>query len=58
MSEKKLIIFDFDGVIYNLTLDNLNLKQKFLLKLPRVLLIFLFKIKSLLERFGKRLSSF
>ena len=51
-------IISFKKYVNNLTLDNLNLKQKFLLKLPRVLLIFLFKIKSLLERFGKRLSSF
>ena len=51
-------IVSFKKYVNNLTQDNLNSKQKFLLKLPRVLLIFLFKIKSLLERFGKRLSSF
>jgi hypothetical protein len=42
----------------DLNINNLNSKQRFLLKQPRLLLISLIRVKGFLERFGMRLSSF
>tara|TARA_B100000809_G_scaffold266928_1_gene333139 strand:+ start:3011 stop:3955 length:945 start_codon:yes stop_codon:yes gene_type:complete len=42
----------------DLNINNLNSKQQFLLKQPRLLLISLIRVKGLFERFGMRLSSF
>lgn len=41
-----------------INLNNLNTKQRFLLKLPRIVLLLLINIKSFFERIGFRLSSF
>ena len=51
-------LISYKKYLKNLNINNLNSKQQFLLKQPRLLLIFLIRIKGLLERFGMRLSSF
>ena len=48
----------FKGYLNNIDLDNLNSKQRFLLKQPRSVLIVLIRIKAIFESFGKRLSAY
>lgn len=48
----------FNKYLNNLNLNNLNSKQQFLIKQPRVFLILLIRVKSFFERIGMRLSSF
>jgi glycosyltransferase involved in cell wall biosynthesis len=48
----------FEKLLKNIDPSNLNKKQLFLLKQSKVILILLLKIKSIIENFGLRLSSF